>query len=179
MDLFNQLENIKSLEVVYGPPTHRLFDGFGRHDNIYNLGQYVPDVVCPGFGDETKTTYEIKDPVVTKVYLRYNVHNDRLGIEINYDCENRLVSEAHGEYVSQHLQVCCDIIENAEIKTQFLNGIENKFNLNVLEHEIDHGVDHEQLDFNSIHCVSIMEINGERKIYINTRDNSGVYKIID
>ena len=33
MDLFDQLENIKPLEVVYGPPIHRLFNGFERHGN--------------------------------------------------------------------------------------------------------------------------------------------------
>jgi hypothetical protein len=178
MDLFNQLENIKSLEVVYGPPMPRLFDGFGRHDNVYNLGQYVPDVVCPGFGDETKTTYEIENPIISEAFIRYEKSSDRLNIEVNYDCNNKLVNEIHGEINTGHLRIVCDI-ESAEIKTQFLNGIENKFNLDELDYGIEYGVEHEELDFNSIHCISVMEIHGERKIYIKTRNNSGVYRIID
>lgn len=179
MDLFDQLENIKSLEVVYGPPMHRLFDGFGRHDNIYNLGPYVPNFIFPNFGDESKTTYEIKDPVVTEVYLRYDLGHDRLGIEVRYDCENKIVNVIHGDHNAQHLQVCCDIIENAEIKSQFLNGIENKFDLNRLNYEIKHGVPHEQLDFNNIQYVSVMEIQGEHRIQIITNHGSAVYKILD
>jgi hypothetical protein len=74
MDLFDQLENIKNLEVVYGPPMQRLFDGFGRHGNVYNLGRYVPDVVCPVFCDESKTTYEVKDPVVMKIHGKRKIY---------------------------------------------------------------------------------------------------------
>ena len=90
-----------------------------------------------------------------------------------------IVNDIHGEHNAQHLQVCCDIIENAEIKAQFLNGIENKFDLDEIDYEIVYGVNHEQLDFNNIQYISVMEVHGERKIRITTRDNSGVYRIID
>lgn len=147
-----------------------------RNDNVYNFGQWVPRVVCPCYGDDSESIYELNNLNLTEAYIRYNVIHDRLEIEVDYECETKISNNVHGIWNAEHLQICCNI-ENAEIKSQFLNVIENKFDLDETDYELEYRVQHEEIDFSKILWVNIIEMYGIRKISIYSRDNSGVYKL--